>query len=81
MLRSKLDYSFPNQRAEAFVGGAESGQPVWKPAGVWYLAGSNTCVFSSPGQELGPTQRVVQTSNPAVSAMTNSCSPRFDAWT
>ena len=57
MLRRKLDYSFPNQRAEVFVDG--------KPAGVWYLAGSNTCVFSNPGggKELGPTQHVVQTSN------------------
>ena len=61
MLRRKLDYTFPNQRAEVFV---ESGK-TWKPAGVWYLAGSNTCVFSNPGNhlELGPTQHVVQTSN------------------
>lgn len=61
MLRRKLDYAWPNQRAEVFVedGGA------WKPAGVWYLAGSNTCVFSNPGnrQELGATQHVVETSN------------------
>jgi hypothetical protein len=63
MLRRKLDYSFPNQRAEVFVAGVEPGQPVWKPAGVWYLAGSNTCVFSGPSQELGATQHVVQTSN------------------
>jgi len=55
MLRRKLDYSFPNQRAEVFVDGA--------PAGIWYLAGSNTCVFSSPRDELGRTQHVVQTSN------------------
>ena len=57
MLRRKLDYSFPNQRAEVEVNGAK--------AGVWYLAGSNTCVFSSPGNrdELGATQHVVQTSN------------------
>ncbi|HEV2688603.1 MAG TPA: DUF2961 domain-containing protein, partial [Bryobacteraceae bacterium] len=55
MLRRKLDYQFPNQRAEVFVDGA--------PAGIWYLAGSNTCVFSSPRDELGATQHVVQTSN------------------
>ncbi len=55
LLRRKLDYSFPNQRAEVFVDGA--------PAGIWYLAGSNTCVFSSPRDELGATQHVVQTSN------------------
>jgi hypothetical protein len=63
MLRRKLDYSFPNQRAEVSVAEAKAGKPEWKPAGVWYLAGSNTCVFSSPGQELGATQHVVQTSN------------------
>jgi len=59
MLRRKLDYSFPNQRAEVFVATGHD----WKPAGVWYLAGSNTCVFSSPDQELGVTRHVVETSN------------------
>jgi D-arabinan exo alpha-(1,3)/(1,5)-arabinofuranosidase (non-reducing end) len=61
MLRRKLDYGFPNQRAEVFV---QAGN-AWKPAGVWYLAGSNTCVFSNPGnrQELGATQHVVEISN------------------
>lgn len=55
MLRRKLDYSFPNQRAEVYVND--------KPAGIWYLAGSNTCVFSSPRDELGAAQHVVETSN------------------
>jgi D-arabinan exo alpha-(1,3)/(1,5)-arabinofuranosidase (non-reducing end) len=59
MLRRKLDYSFPNQRAEVFVAAGKE----WKPAGVWYLAGSNTCVFSSPRGELGAALHVVQTSN------------------
>jgi hypothetical protein len=64
LLRRKLDYSFPNQRAEVFVADASPGKsPDWKPAGVWYLAGSNTCVYSNPKDELGPTQHVVQTSN------------------
>ena len=63
MLRRKLDYSFPNQRAEVFVADAGSDGSGWKPAGVWYLAGSNVCVFSNPGQELGATEHVVQTSN------------------
>ncbi|MEA2710219.1 MAG: hypothetical protein QOF78_2820, partial [Phycisphaerales bacterium] len=60
LLRRKLDYQFPNQRAEVsikFPGGQ------WKPAGVWYTAGSNTCVYSNPKDELGPTQHIVQTSN------------------
>ena len=67
LLRRKLDYAFPNQRAEVFVADAGAGQrgaaPRWQPAGVWYLAGSNTCVYSNPKGELGATQHVVQTSN------------------
>jgi hypothetical protein len=67
LLRRKLDYAFPNQRAEVFVADASQGQGektlAWKPAGVWYLAGSNTCVYSNPKEELGATQHVVQTSN------------------
>ncbi|MGH9584356.1 MAG: DUF2961 domain-containing protein [Bryobacteraceae bacterium] len=61
LLRRKLDYSFPNQRAEVYVAGpSKSG---WKPAGIWYLAGSNTCVYSNPKQELGATEHIVETSD------------------
>jgi hypothetical protein len=60
LLRRKLDYSFPNQRAEVFVAGKDK---EWKPAGVWYLAGANTCVYSNPKDELGAAQHIVQTSN------------------
>jgi hypothetical protein len=60
LLRRKLDYSFPNQRAEVFVAD-ETGE--FKPAGIWYLAGANTCVYSNPKEELGATQHNVQTSN------------------
>jgi hypothetical protein len=63
MLRRKLDYVFPNQRAEVFVAGSGPGQPQWKSAGIWYLAGSSTSVFSNPSGEMGATQHVVQTSN------------------
>ena len=64
LLRRKLDYSFPNQRAEVFVADA-TGDSVgeFKPAGIWYLAGANTCVYSNPKEELGATQHNVQTSN------------------
>jgi hypothetical protein len=64
MLRRKLDYSFANQRAEVLVADA-SGESVgeFKPAGVWYLAGSNTCIFSRPKGELDPSQHKVQVSN------------------
>jgi hypothetical protein len=63
LLRRKLDYAFPNQRAEVDVADDGPGPPKWKRAGVWYLAGSNTCVYSNPREELGATQHVVQTSN------------------
>ena len=61
MLRRKLDYQFPDQRAEVSVADAQAGE--FKPAGVWYLAGSNTCVFSRPKGELDPAVHTVQTSN------------------
>jgi len=66
MLRRKLDYQFPNQRAEVFIADACGGQTrsAFKPAGIWYLAGSSTCVYSNPKDELGPAQHIVQTSNP-----------------
>ena len=65
LLRRKLDYTFPNQRAEVFVADSISASATadWKPAGTWYLAGANTCVYSNPKEELGATQHVVQTSN------------------
>ncbi|MGH9897988.1 MAG: DUF2961 domain-containing protein [Pyrinomonadaceae bacterium] len=75
LLRRKLDYAFPNQRAEVYVSdvsdvSATNGRMrkrgrvgQWKRAGVWYLAGSNTCVYSNPREELGETQHIAQTSN------------------
>jgi hypothetical protein len=67
LLRRKLDYAFPDQRAEVEVADASDPaggpDPRWGRAGAWYLAGSNTCVYSNPGPERGATQHVVQTSN------------------
>jgi hypothetical protein len=66
LLRRKLDYQFPNQRAEISIARAdEAGKPIgaFEPAGVWYLAGSNTCVYSNPKDELGATQHIAQTSD------------------
>jgi len=64
LLRRKLDYSFPNQRAEVFIADEDGNGPgEFKPAGIWYLAGGNTCVYSNPKEELGTTQHIVQTSN------------------
>ena len=63
MLRRKLDYQFPNQRAEVYVADGSTGNADWQPAGIWFLAGGNTCVYSNPKRELGPTQHRVETSN------------------
>src|SRR2546426_4739234 len=65
LLRRKLDYALPNQRAEVYVadGARQPAESDWQPAGVWYLAGANTCVYSNPAEELGVTQHVAQTSN------------------
>jgi hypothetical protein len=59
LLRRKLDYSFPNQRAEVFIADGAK----WERAGTWYLAGANTCVYSNPRTETGPAQHLVQSSN------------------
>jgi len=61
MLRRTLDYSFPNQKAEVYVADANGND--WKYAGIWYLAGSNTCIYSDPPGELDFRRYVVQTSN------------------
>lgn len=47
------------------IADAEEGDRIgaWKSAGVWYLAGSNTCVYSNPREELGKTAHFVETSN------------------
>ena len=68
LLRRTLDYSFPNQRAEVYVADASpartnSHEPRWQRAGVWYLAGSNTCVYSNPKDELGTTEHITEASN------------------
>jgi hypothetical protein len=74
MLRRKLDYAYPNQRAEVSVRDANDPNAPWQAAGTWYTAGSNTVVFSNggthsigdyanPNRELGATEHIVQTSN------------------
>jgi len=61
LLRRKLDYSFPNQRAQVSILNRDG--KTWDAAGIWYLAGANTCIYSNPPDELGATQHNVQTSN------------------
>ncbi|MEP0843927.1 MAG: DUF2961 domain-containing protein [Phycisphaerae bacterium] len=62
MLRRKFDYAFPNQCAMVSVADDRPGGP-WHEVGLWYTAGSNTCVYSDPKGELGATLHNVQTSN------------------
>lgn len=62
LLRRKLDYAFPDQRADVFVAGDQP-HATWQPAGTWYLAGSNRCVYSFPLGELDPPNPILQTSN------------------
>ncbi len=59
LLRRTLDYAFPNQCALVSVADGRR----WKPAGIWFLAGSNTCVYSNPKEELGATRHDIETSN------------------
>lgn len=65
VLRRTLDYKYPNQRAEIYVAEAAGGAPEWRPAGAWYLAGSNTFYHSYPRKagELGKSAPVVMSSN------------------
>ena len=68
LLRRSLDFSFPNQRAAVFVADAAGvagpiPETAWRPAGIWYLAGGNTCVYSNPKEELGAAQHRLETSN------------------
>jgi hypothetical protein len=61
LLRRKLDYSYANQRAEVWVSDHEDS--AGKLAGIWYLAGSNSPVYSDPKGELGATLHTIDTSN------------------
>src|SRR5262249_44990092 len=60
LLRRKLDYGYADQRAEVFV----AGDGVhFVDVGTWYLAGSNSCVYSNPPGELDPPQPNLETSD------------------
>lgn len=73
LLRRSLDYSFPNQTAEVYISdasllaNADSAQAeaasIWEYAGVWYLAGSNTAIYSDPSGELEKRLLRTKTSN------------------
>jgi hypothetical protein len=67
LLRRTLDYSFPNQTAEVYIADANASDPnsekKWEYAGIWYLAGSNTALYSDPGGELEKRLLRTKTSN------------------
>lgn len=62
LLRRTLDYSYPNQKAEVYIADT-SANSKWELAGTWYLAGSNTSLYSDPKGELDKRLYNVQTSN------------------
>jgi hypothetical protein len=61
LLRRKFDYLYPNQQAKVSI--RPSGTEDWQEVGVWFTAGSNTCVFSRPGGELDPPEHHVMTTD------------------
>jgi hypothetical protein len=67
LLRRKLDYAYPDQRADVFVADvAPPGGPpaAFQAAGTWYTAGSNRCNFSWPvAGELGAAEQNLVVSN------------------
>lgn len=63
LLRRTLDYGYANQKAKVYVADEGAGRARWKYAGIWYLAGSNTCVYSNPRGELDGRTYHVETSD------------------
>ncbi|HVZ71177.1 MAG TPA: DUF2961 domain-containing protein [Polyangia bacterium] len=61
MLRRKLDYAIADQRAEVWIADARGG--AFERAGIWFLAGSNRCVFAYSRDEMGVGDPRVETSN------------------
>jgi hypothetical protein len=62
LLRRKLDYQWPDQRAEVYVSDDVDGA-TFEHVGSWFLAGSNTCVFAQTPKETSTATNVPQTSN------------------
>lgn len=64
LLRRTLDYGYPNQTAEVYVSTDDDAKKgKWDYVGIWYLAGSNTNIYSRPSGELDPRFLKVQKSN------------------
>ena len=61
LLRRKFDYQYPNQMAKVSV--KTPSQESWQDVGIWYTAGSNTCVYSNPDGELDDIKNEIITGN------------------
>jgi hypothetical protein len=61
LLRRRLDYAYPDQRAEVEVADDRDDAPFVR-AGTWYLAGSTSCVYSNPPGETDAAVHTVETS-------------------
>jgi len=62
LIRRTLDYMLPNQRATVTVKSQDT-KNTWQFVGIWFLAGSNSCIYSNPPLELDPIQNITQISN------------------
>jgi hypothetical protein len=59
LLRRKLDYQFPDQTAEVWIGDGPQSQLT--DVGTWHTAGSTTSVYSNPPGELDAPTPIIQT--------------------
>jgi hypothetical protein len=61
LLRRKLDYAYPDQRAVVSVADDRDGA-AYVVAGTWYLAGGSTVVYANASTETGTDPGTVETS-------------------
>jgi hypothetical protein len=62
LVRRRLDYAFPDQKAEVLVANDADGA-AFEHAAAWYTAGSNRCIYSNPPGETDPATQNVETSS------------------
>jgi hypothetical protein len=59
LLRRRLDYAVPEQRAEILVADADDRLSPFESVGVWYTAGSTRSLFANAATETGVVAPVV----------------------
>ncbi len=62
LLRRKLDYGYPDQRADVSIADDADGAP-FVAAGTWYLAGGSTYLFADSPSETSNTAPSIETSS------------------